>query len=69
MLLVVTPNGAGSIFHWYQMDTAGNIIGPAAYRHRDDSQLTQTNMWLGRSEYGDQDADASYDEVRLFNRP
>jgi autotransporter-associated beta strand protein len=24
-------------------------------------------MWLGRSEYGDQDASASYDEVRIFN--
>ncbi len=66
--LVVTPNGSGSILQWYQMDTAGNLLGSGSVATGwNISELTQTNMWLGRSEYGDQDADASYDEVRLYN--
>jgi fibronectin-binding autotransporter adhesin len=68
-VLSVTPSGAGSIFNYYQMDTAGNILnsGSQLVSNWNVSLLTQTNMWLGRSEFGDQDADASYDEFRIFN--
>ena len=66
--LVVTPSGGGSILQWYQMDTAGDLLGSGSVATTwNISKLAQLNMWLGRSEYGDQDADATYDEVRLYN--
>ena len=66
--LAVTPNGDGSTLNWYQMDTSGNLIASGNFTSPSNiSNLIQTNMWLGRSEYGDNDANASYDEVRIFN--
>ncbi len=69
--LVVTPNGTGSNLSWYQYTDNGTLVAsgtdpnnPVAWNI---SQLTQTNMWLGRSEYGDADANASYNEVRIWN--
>jgi hypothetical protein len=66
--LVVTPSGTGSILTWYQMDNSGNVLNTGSYTSTTNiSQLTQTNMWLGRSEYGgDLDANASYNEVRIW---
>ena len=66
--LVVTPSGAGSILQWYQYDTSGHLLGSGGTATSwNISKLTQTNMWLGRSEYSDNDANASYDEVRIYN--
>jgi autotransporter-associated beta strand protein len=66
--LVVTPSGAGSRLQWYQYDTAGNLLGTGGTTTTwNISKLTQTNMWLGRSEYSDNDANASYDEARIYN--
>ncbi len=69
--LVVTPNGSGSNISWYQYTDNGTLVAsgndpnnPVAWNI---SQLTQTNMWLGRSEYGDADANASYNEVRIWD--
>ncbi len=66
--LVVTPSGAGSTLHWYQYDTSGNLLGSGGtVTTWNISKLTQANMWLGRSEYSDNDANASYDEVRIYD--
>jgi autotransporter-associated beta strand protein len=66
--LVVTPSGAGSILKWYQMNAAGNLLGSGSTATTwNISKLTQTNMWLGRSEYSDNDANATFDEVRIYN--
>jgi autotransporter-associated beta strand protein len=65
--LVVTPSGAGSKLQWYQYDTSGNLLGSGGtVTTWNISKLAQTNMWLGRSEYADADANASYDEVRIY---
>ena len=69
--LVVTPSGSGCDLNWYQFAGNGTLIASGSDPNNpvpwNISQLTQTNMWLGRSEYGDQDADATYNEVRIWN--
>ena len=69
LALVFTPNGNNSNVAWYQMDTSGKLItSGSATPNWNLSQLIQNNMWLGRSEYnGDADANASYDDVRIWN--
>ncbi len=66
--LVLTPNGGNTAVAWYQFDTSGDLLASGnASPSWNLSQLTQTNMWLGRSEYGDPDANASYNEVRIWD--
>jgi autotransporter-associated beta strand protein len=66
--LVVYPNGPGSIVQWYAMDTVGDLLGSGSLTTSwNISQLTQSNMWLGRSEYGDNDANATYQNVTIYN--
>ena len=69
MALVITPSGNNAIVTWYQMDLAGNVIGTASTTVNgwNISDINQVNMWLGRSEYGDNDANASWDEVRIWD--
>ena len=66
--LVLTPNGSSTNLNWYQMNLAGTVLNSgSATSAWNISQLTQTNMWLGRSEYGDNDANASYEGVRIWD--
>ena len=66
--LVVYPNGPGSMVQWYAMDTSGDLLGSGSLATSwNISQLTQANMWLGRSEYGDNDANATYQNVTIYN--
>jgi autotransporter-associated beta strand protein len=64
-------NGATRVV-WYAAPAAGGVLGTA--RGTFDTAntlaaLSDANFWLGRSEYtGDATANASYDEVRLWNR-
>ena len=70
MSLVFTPSGASSeIITSYQMDLAGNVLNTnsVTISNWNISDLIQVNDWLGRSEYGDQDANASWDEVRIWD--
>ena len=67
--LVLTPDGGSeSTVTWYQMDLNGNLLNTGSVTLGwNVSELDQINMWLGRSEYGDQDADATYYEVRVWD--
>ena len=66
--LVLTPDGNDTKLTWYQLDAAGNVLSTGGYTAAWNlSQLIQNNMWLGHSEYPDDDASASYDEVRIWN--
>jgi len=72
--LVITP-GAGdsgqTLLQWYKMDAAGTTLGTGSMSvMRTLDQLGQNNMWLGASESGptgDQNANASYNEVRIWD--
>jgi len=49
-------------------DAAGNTIKSGSRSANFSlANLTQANMWLGHSEWPDNDANASYDEVRIWN--
>jgi fibronectin-binding autotransporter adhesin len=68
--LVLTPNGANTELNWYQMDTSGNLISSSSttVSNWNLSDLTQTNEWLGNSEFAtDQDANATYAAVRIWD--
>lgn len=75
VVMTVEP-GAGSggttRVTWYSAPATNNTLGAA--RGAFDTanalaNLNDANFWLGRSEYsGDATANASYDEVRLWNR-
>ena len=68
LAMVLTPNGSGTTVKTYKMDVAGNVLASTTVTSPSSlAQLVQTNMWLGRSEYGDNDANASYNEVRIWN--
>jgi len=71
--LVITP-GAGTdgktLFQWYKMDASGNTLGSGSMSASFSmANLPQVNMWLGHSEYtADNDANASYNELRVWSR-
>lgn len=69
--LVITPGGGPdgkTLFQWYKMDAAGNTLKSGSMSAAFDlSALAQTNMWLGHSEHPDNDANASYNEVRIWD--
>jgi len=73
--MVITPgagDGGQTLVQWYKMDASGSTLGTGSMSVSWDlSQLVQNNMWLGTSEfapwYGDQNANASYDEVRIWD--
>ncbi|MEI6604022.1 MAG: autotransporter-associated beta strand repeat-containing protein, partial [Verrucomicrobiota bacterium] len=67
--IVIIPNGSGTIIEVYKMDGNGNVLASDHYNSTWTlAQLTQTNMWLGHSQYAaDNDANASYNEVRIWN--
>jgi len=72
--MVVQPgvgNSGTTRASWYAAPAANANLGAA--RGKFDTantlaNLNDVNFWLGRSEYGDNTANASYDEVRLWNR-
>ena len=72
--MVITP-GAGdnglTLLQWYKMDAAGTTLGTGSMSTWwTPAQLSQNNMWLGASEpgpAGDQNANASYNEVRIWD--
>ena len=67
--LVLTPNGSSTNLNWYQFSASGTVLNQGSYTSSwNISQLTQSNMWLGHSEYSaDHDASASYNEVRIWD--
>jgi len=68
LALVLSPSGGNTQVAWYQLDTLGNVLNSGSWTPNWNlSQLIQNNMWLGRSEYPDNDANASYNEVRIWN--
>ena len=69
--MVVTPgagSGGSTLLQWYKMDTAGTVLksGSASVAWN-LSNLSQTNLWLGHSQWPDNDAAASYNELRIWN--
>jgi hypothetical protein len=53
---------------WYKMDAAGNTLKSDSLEANFSlANLNQANMWLGHSEWPDNDASASYNEVRIWN--
>ncbi len=68
LAMVLTPNGSGTTVKACKMDAGGNVLTSTTFTSPNNlSQLVQNNMWLGRSEYADNDANASYNEVRIWN--
>jgi uncharacterized protein len=74
IVLMIEP-GAGANqatrVTWYAAPSSAGSIGVA--KGSFETTLTTTvlndaNFWLGRSQYGDPTANASYNEVRLWNR-
>jgi autotransporter-associated beta strand protein len=69
--LVIAPGGGPdgkTLFQWYKMDAAGNTLRSGSMSADFSlSALVQTNMWLGHSEHPDNDANASYNEVRIWD--
>ncbi len=69
--LVITPGagtGGSTLIQWYKMDAAGVTINTNSFSTTWTlALLDQINMWLGHSQYGDNDASASYNEVRIWN--
>ena len=69
--MVITP-GAGTdgrtLLQWYKLDAAGTTLKSGSMSTAWTlADMVQTNMWLGHSEWPDSDANASYDEVRIWN--
>ena len=69
--MVVEPGlgvAGNTVITCYKFNAAGTLLrsGTISTTWR-PSQLDLTNMWLGHSEYWDNDASASYNEVRLWN--
>jgi len=70
--MVITPGagpGGTTLFQWYKMDASGAVLssGSQSAAWTPDELLGQADMWLGHSEWGDNDASASYNEVRIWN--
>jgi len=72
--MVVQPgagSGGSTRATWYVAPAASSSLGAARGTFDTGNvlaNLNDVNFWLGRSEYGDNTANASYDEVRLWNR-
>ncbi len=65
---VLTPNDSGTTINAYKMDGNGNLLASVTTTSSWSlAELTQTNLWLGHSQYPDNDANASYNEVRIWN--
>jgi len=68
--MVLTPSGTGTYLQWYKILNGAVVSSGNATVGVNLSQMTQSNMTLGRSEYpADSDPNASYDEVRIWNSP
>ena len=68
LAMVLTPNGSGTTVNAYKMDSSGIVLASTTFTSSSNlTQLVQANMWLGRSEFADNDANASYNEVRIWN--
>ncbi len=69
--LVITPGagaGGSTLFKWYKMDAAGATLTNGSMSVNFTlADLIQRDMWLGHSQYNDNDASASYNEVRIWN--
>ncbi len=65
-------NGSSTRMTWYAAPSGNTNLGAARgslETANTPTSLNDTNFWLGRSEYGsDATANASYSEVRLWNR-
>lgn len=72
--MVVQPgagSGGNTRVTWYAAPAADASLGAAHGSFETANtlaNLNDVNFWLGRSEYNDNTANASYDEVRLWNR-
>ncbi len=70
--MVINP-GAGSggtnLLQWARRDAAGTVLKSGSMSVSWNlSQLGQTNLWLGHSQFsGDNDGNASYNEVRIWD--
>ena len=56
---------------WFAAPSAAADLGPAKDSFETSltpADLNDANFWLGRSHYEDQTANASYNEVRIWNR-
>ena len=68
LAMVLAPNGSGTTVNAYKMDSSGYVLASTTFTSSSNlTQLVQANMWLGRSEFADNDANASYNEVRIWN--
>ncbi len=69
--MVITPGGGAggtTLLQWYKMDATGATLKSGSMSVNFTlADLLQTNMWLGQSEYNDACANASYNEVRIWN--
>ena len=68
--LVITPDAGGSTVSCYLQDAAtGQTLGSQTVYRNDwnPAFLTQSNCWLGHSQFNDQDANAIFDECRIWN--
>jgi autotransporter-associated beta strand protein len=72
--LVIEPGAGasgGTKASWYSAPSANASLGSLRGSFETANTLTDlndTNFWLGRSEYADATANASYNEVRLWHR-
>ena len=74
IVMVIEPGagvGGTTRVSWYRAPATNALLG--ALRGTFDTTntlagLTDTNCWLGRSQWGDNTANASYNEVRIWNR-
>jgi autotransporter-associated beta strand protein len=74
IVLMVEPGagtGGTTRVTWYAAPSSAGSLGAAKGTFDTGNTLaalTDTNFWLGRSEYSDPTASASYNEVRIWNR-
>jgi autotransporter-associated beta strand protein len=72
--MVIAPgagNGGSTRVTWYAAPSSSGTLGPARGSFDTANTLAGFNdadAWLGRSQYDDSTANASYNEVRLWNR-
>lgn len=69
--MVITPYAGANgltLVQWYKMDAAGATLKSGSFSTPWTlAQLQQSNMWLGHSQWPNNDANASYNEVRIWN--
>ncbi|HRT28932.1 MAG TPA: autotransporter-associated beta strand repeat-containing protein [Kiritimatiellia bacterium] len=67
-LVITTDDDGKARLRWYKMDAAGTTLRSGTLSADFDlAALPQDNMWLGHSHWPDNDANASYNEVRIWN--